>query len=75
MARLRPRTCTEAWKLIKDNPRQRLSSPEAEDKEMNFLQSEETAEYIKVLYEIDIKWRLVYLAALMGAYQRRSSCL
>ncbi|MCY8920233.1 site-specific integrase [Bacillus atrophaeus] len=56
--------------MIKDNPRQRLSSPEAEDKEMNFLQSEETAEYIKVLYEIDIKWRLFYLAALMGGLIR-----
>ncbi|MCY8512220.1 hypothetical protein MOD08_01735 [Bacillus atrophaeus] len=56
--------------MIKDNPRQRLSSPEAEDKEMNFLQSEEAAECIKVLYEIDIKWRLFYLAALIGGLRR-----
>ncbi|MEC1902003.1 hypothetical protein P9306_15745 [Bacillus atrophaeus] len=47
-----------------------LSSPEAEIKEMNFLQSEEAAECIKVLYEIDIKWRLFYLAALIGGFRR-----
>ncbi|WP_253295061.1 hypothetical protein [Bacillus atrophaeus] len=47
-----------------------MSSPEAEDKEMNFLQSEEAAECIKVLYEIDIKWHLYYLAALIGGLRR-----
>lgn len=47
-----------------------LSSPEAEIKEMNFFQSEEAAECIKVLYEIDIKWRLFYLAALIGGLRR-----
>lgn len=52
--------------MIKDNPMEGLSSPEVESKEMNFLQSEEAAECIKVLYEIDIKWRLYYLAALVG---------
>ncbi len=45
-----------------------LSSPEAEIKEMNFFQSEEAAECIKVLYEIDTKWRLFYLAALIGGF-------
>ncbi|MCY9195992.1 site-specific integrase [Bacillus atrophaeus] len=64
------KTATEEWKLIKDDPMEGLSSPEAENKEMNFLQSEEAAECIKVLYEIDIKWRLYYLAALIGGLRR-----
>ncbi|MEC3613106.1 tyrosine-type recombinase/integrase [Bacillus velezensis] len=64
------KTATEEWKLIKDDPIEGLSSPEAENKEMNFLESDEAAECIKVLYEIDIKWRLYYLAALIGGLRR-----
>ncbi|MEC1667717.1 hypothetical protein P9125_08060 [Bacillus mojavensis] len=36
------------------HPMEGLSSLEAENKEMNFLESEEAAECIKVLYQIDI---------------------
>ncbi|WIW27579.1 hypothetical protein QMC72_18100 [Bacillus inaquosorum] len=56
--------------MIKDDPMEGLSSPETENKEMNFLESEEAAECIKVLYEIDIKWHLYYLAALIGGHRR-----
>ncbi|MED4517769.1 hypothetical protein P9247_17210 [Bacillus subtilis] len=67
------KSATKEWKLIKDDPMEGLSSPEAENKEMNFLESEKAAECIKVLYEIDIKCRLYYLAALIGGLRRREA--
>ncbi|MFI8650701.1 tyrosine-type recombinase/integrase [Bacillus velezensis] len=64
------KTATEEWKLIKENPMEGLSQPHVEPKEMQYFQTDEAEECIRVLYEIDIKWRLYFLGAMIGGLRR-----
>nr|WP_223249914.1 site-specific integrase [Bacillus sp. 7788] len=45
--------------------------PVNEKKEMNYFEADEAAQCIKILYEeVDIKWRLYFLAAMIGGLRR-----
>ncbi|WP_144470920.1 tyrosine-type recombinase/integrase [Bacillus pumilus] len=65
------KTATEEWKIIKVDPMKGLPQPEHEKQEMNYFEADEAAECIKILYkEVDIKWRLYFLAAMIGGLRR-----
>ncbi|UDF15771.1 site-specific integrase [Bacillus pumilus] len=65
------KTAAEEWKIIKIDPMKGLPLPVNEKKEMNYFEADEAAQCIKILYEeVDIKWRLYFLAAMIGGLRR-----
>jgi len=58
------------WQLIKKSPMNGLSRPRVRKKKMKFYEDEEVVDFMKVMYQIDPVWRMLFITYAISGMRR-----